>query len=727
MSHVKNLQTNRKQQKNKAANNVFKYVLFGITLFVVFLIIASFATIILSGVGTVNNNDSYTWTQILFGERFDMHGYMAMGIIVINTIWMSILVLLVATPISVATALFITKLANKGMRNFMIAVVSILAAIPSVIYGSFGKFVILDLVNKFGFSELSTSSTLISVVIIVSLMVIPTITLMSTTSLMMVDRKMEDSSEALGATKVQTSIFVSLRSAKTGIIIGMLFALGRCLGEATAISMLSGETPDQIGVTFRLSEVSLFMSPTIIYAFGQAQQGIDTAIFAYSVLSALLLITIILLFAFVKFIEHKTDDVQNSKRQSAKAVELHNIKKMIEKNQYDLLKESEIKKYHANLNRINAEQARITSTAYLRANEIAEIQGRSSRDNSMTAASYKESRSMIYKGVIIGLSMIGVLALISILGFLFKTDLSLLFNWEYLSSPGTIWSEWSNGQYIGLGVCMFGTMFNIFMTLLIALPLGILIATYTHTYLQGEGIINRVVSFAFQIMTSIPAVVYGTLAAIIFSYSGFFRQNYNSMVPVFMLVLVVLPTIIKQTQEGFNNVKNSQIEGSHALGATDSYTSFRIVIKQAMPAILSAAILAISIVMADSAISITIIGKPGELTYASDWIKKGGYTLATNIYYLSFADTLTIPRYIAIEQIKVIGIILMLLIFWLSMISQKIKSQNNMSASIMAAGILFYMCSYWIFGGVMAFMFIGLLLGLIGLFYDLIIRIVKGK
>ncbi len=724
MSHVKNLQTNRKQQKNKFANNVFKYVLLGITLFVVFLIIASFATIILDGFSTVNESSEYTWTQILFGDHFYMPGYMAMGIIVVNTIWMAMLVLLVATPISVATALFITKITGKGMRNFMIAVVAILAAIPSVVYGSFGKFVILALVNKLGFSDLSTSSTLMSVIIIVSLMVIPTITLMTTTSLMMVDTKMEDSSEALGATKVQTSIFVSLRSAKTGIIIGMLFALGRCLGEATAISMLNGEIPNQTGITFKLSEVSLFMSPLIMYAFGQSQTGVDSAVFVYSVLSALLLITIILLFAFIKFIEVKTDDTQNSKKQSARAIELYNINKKVNRGQFDQLRASEIKKYESNLVRINNEQARVTSLSYIRSNEIAELQGRTSRDISKSAEAFKESRTMIYKSLIVVLSMVGVVALVSILTFLFDTDLSLLFNWEYLSSTGTIQSDWSQGQYVGLGMCMFGTMYNILLTLIIALPLGIMIATFTNTYLKGDGMLTKTISFSFQIMTSIPAVVYGTLAAILFSYSGFFRQNYNSLVPVFMLVLVVLPTIIKQTQEGFNNVKNSQVEGSHALGATDSYTSFKIVIRQAMPAILSAAILAISIVMADSAIMITIIGKPDEWTFASDWVANGGYTLATNIYYLSFAGMLDIPRYIAIEQIKVIGIILMLLIFWLSMISQKIKSHNNISAAIMAAGILFYMCSYWIFGGVLIFMIVGLILGAVGLLYDLV---VKGK
>ncbi len=722
MFYVNNLKNNNKQQKSEIMNKAFKYVLFGITLFVVFLIIMAFAVVIMDGIGSVSDNETYSWTDILFGTEFSMPGSMAMGIIIINTVWMSILVLIVATPISVATALFITKIASPRVRNLMVSVVAILAAIPSVIYGAFGKYVILNVVYNLGYSDLSTTATLMSVIIIVSLMVIPTITLMSTTSLMMVDKKMEDSSEALGATRVQTSIFVSLRSAKTGIIIGMLFALGRCLGEATAISMLSGESFTQIGFNLKLSEVSLFMSPVIMQAFNKSQDGIEWAAFVYSVLSALLLITIILIFSFVKFIEHNTDDLVKSKKQSKRAIQLNNIDRKINEGKFDSLSKNDISLYEKNLIHINDEHYRMESAVSIRKHEIDHINSRTSLLGDAKGEAFKEGRTIIYKAIIIALSMVGVIALISILGFLFNTDLSLLFNWEYLSSTGPIFSEaMGDGAYIGLGMAMFGTMFNIIVSLAIALPLGILIAIFLNTYLKGEGWLSSGISFSFQIMTSIPAVIYGTLASIIFVQGGFIRENANSLVPVIMLSLVILPTIIKQTTEGFNNVKNSQVEGSQALGASDAYTSIRIVLKQSMPAILSAAILAISIVMADSAIMITIIGKPGTPSLESDWIEQGGYTLATLIYYLSStADPAT--RFVAIEQIKVIGIILMLLIFWLTMISQKIKSNNNLSALIMFVGIIVYMTSYWIFGGVLILMIAGLALGLIGAFIDLFIE-----
>ncbi len=712
MSYVKNLNNIEKQKKNNVANNITKWVLLFIVLFVISIIIFAFTSIILRGVNTVNSDDGHSWSQILFGDKFDMNNYMAMGIIVFNTIWMAFLVLLVASPISIFTALFITKVLKDRSRGVMVAIVSILAAIPSVVYGAFGKYFILKFMGTIGLSPNQTTDSLLSVVIIVSLMVMPTITLMTTTSILMTDKKMEDSSEALGATKMQTSMFVTLRAAKSGIVVGMMFAIGRCIGEATAISMLSGTLPHAEGVTLNPFHTSLFMSPVIMGALSGASQK-EGQKFAYEVLSALLLITVILVFLFVKFIENKTDDNVRSKKHSKKAIKTYNVVKKVNKHGIDSLTSSENGVYERYLysNEIQ------NNISLMRSDEISSIYSKTSLDSNSKYASHKEMQSFIYKSLIVIFSMFGVFALASILLFLFNADLSLLFNWEHLTSTGFYSSD---DNYIGLGMAMFGTMTNIIGALAIALPIGIAIGIYSNSFLNKDSLMSSIISFAFQIMTSIPAVIYGTLATIIFVSGGFIRNNINSFIPIAMLALVILPTIIKQTQEGFKNVKNSQVEGSYALGATTSYTSTRIVIAQSIPAILSAAILAISIVMADSAIMITILGKPDTPSEMKGWIESGGYTLSTLIYWLSsMANSGEISsRAAAIDQIKVIGIILMVLIFWLTLISQKIKNRVYIPALIMFIGIMLYMTSYFMFGGILIFMIIGLILGIIGAIYS---------
>ncbi len=712
MSYVSNLQNSRKQKKNKFVDGIVKYSLLIIVLFVVFFILFSFALIIKDSILQVGEEGSpASWGEILFGNEFDMNATFAMGIIVFNTVWMAILVLLFATPMSVATALLITKVLKKSTRNVFIAIVSILAAIPSVVYGSFGKYFLLKFFATLGLSSNSTEAILLSIVFIVGMMVMPTITLMTITSIMLVDRKMEDSSEALGATRIQTSIYVTLRSAKTGIIVGMLFALGRCIGEATAISMLDGSVPYADGITLSPFNTSLFLSPVIMGALSGASQN-DKQNFVYVVMSGLLLITVICLFVFAKFIEYKTDDNIKSKKYSEKTILTNNVIEKVNLNGQESLNKKEINIYKKYLKDITYKQEDI---ALSRANEISLIQSRSSLNQSNKHETYKNTKTTLFKALILSFSMIGVITLISIILFLLSGDLSLLLNWDYLTSRGRLVG---NEDYYGLGMAMMGTIMNIIISLSIALPLGIAIATYTNNFMERDTKMAAFISFSFQIMTSIPAVIYGTLATIIFVQGGFIRTNYLSIVPIVMLALVILPTIIKQTQEGFKNIKVSQEEGSFALGASKTQTSFKIVISQSMPAILSAAILAISIVMADSAIMITIIGKPGTPASLDLWMQDGGRTLATQIYWLSAGgQSAEIDRAAAKDQIKAIGLILMLLIFWLTLTSQKIKNNKMRSALIMFVGITLYGFSFYLFGGSIILMILGLALGLIGAIY----------
>ncbi len=717
MSYVRDLQNHRKQQKNKMADLLVKYSLLAIVLFVVFFIVISFGLIIRASIVEVGSSDSLaSWGEILFGSEFDMVGEFAMGIIVFNTIWMSMLVLALAAPVSIATALLITRVLNKNMRNIFIAMVSILAAIPSVVYGSFGKYVLLKFISMIGLSQNATDATLLAVIIIVAIMVMPTITLMTITSILLVDRKLEDSAEALGATKMQTSVYVTLRSARTGIVVGMLFALGRCIGEATAISMLSGEVAGASGITLSPFNTSLFLSPTIMGALGGVSQKEGNE-FAYIVMSGLLLITVILLFVFAKFVEHSTDDVIKSKKLSKIAVSQTNLLRKIDKFGEDSLtkvEQSQYAKYLAD------HSYKPTNIALVRANEISSVYSRSSLDENKRHEAHKDSSSFMFKTLIMVFSMFGIISLFSIVLFLTSGDTSLLTNWEYLTSRGRVPS---NTELFGLAMPMIGTMITIMAALIIALPLGIAIAVYTNTFMTKDTKLAAFISFAFQIMTSIPAVIYGTIAAIIFVEGGFIRSNFISVIPMLMLALVVLPTIIKQTQEGFRSIKSSQEEGAYALGASKTYTATRIVVAQSMPAILSAAILAISIVMADSAIMITIIGNTQTTNDINVWMQNGGYTLSTQIYWLSAkGNSGDISREIAKDQIKAIGLLLMLLIFWLTLISQKIKNKQIKGSAIMFAGIIMYMISFYIFGGVLILMILGPILGIFGAIYEMIFK-----
>jgi phosphate transport system permease protein len=184
------------------------------------------------------------------------------GFAIINTLIVVILAITIAVPISIATALFIAKIAPKPIASIIRTVVELLASIPSIIYGVFGLGVITNLVVNL--ANLSNSRTaaglsLLSTVIVLAMMILPTITAVAETAIRSVDVDLIKGSLALGATKMQTYIKVVISAAKSGIFAGIILGVGRALGEATAVAMVSGNL-------FRGININLFDTTTTLTA-----------------------------------------------------------------------------------------------------------------------------------------------------------------------------------------------------------------------------------------------------------------------------------------------------------------------------------------------------------------------------------------------------------------------------------------------------------------------------
>lgn len=185
--------------------------------------------------------------------------------IVINTIISALGALLISFPISVLTALFIAKIAPKGLSKIMTTIVELLAAIPSVVYGVFAAGVIVRWVDSLavslGFSTYGGNS-LMAVSILLAIMVFPTMTSLAIVAINAVPKELTEGSLALGATPTQTNFKVVLTSAKSGIFAGLILGLGRAFGEATAVSMVAGNamqgpTLDPFGITRTLTSTML--------------------------------------------------------------------------------------------------------------------------------------------------------------------------------------------------------------------------------------------------------------------------------------------------------------------------------------------------------------------------------------------------------------------------------------------------------------------------------------
>lgn len=158
--------------------------------------------------------------------------------------------ILIGVPIGVLTAVFIAEVAPKPMAAVVQPAVELLAAIPSVIYGLLGKMILNPLMYKLELAVFADSEThqftggsnLLSAILVLAIMTLPTIINITTSSIRAVPASMKSASLAVGATRIQTIFKVIIPAAKSGIMTGIVLGIGRALGEAMAINMVAGGT-----------------------------------------------------------------------------------------------------------------------------------------------------------------------------------------------------------------------------------------------------------------------------------------------------------------------------------------------------------------------------------------------------------------------------------------------------------------------------------------------------
>jgi phosphate transport system permease protein len=168
----------------------------------------------------------------------------------------SFLALLIAVPLGVASAIFLSEMAPPRLSNILTFLVELLAAVPSVIYGLIGIFVLLPLIRAylvpalkgaFGYLPIFQGTfygvSLLSAGLVLSIMVVPFIISVSREVLRAVPVEQREAALALGATKWETTWDIVLPNASTGIFASIFLALARALGETMAVTMVVGNTP----------------------------------------------------------------------------------------------------------------------------------------------------------------------------------------------------------------------------------------------------------------------------------------------------------------------------------------------------------------------------------------------------------------------------------------------------------------------------------------------------
>ena len=176
--------------------------------------------------------------NFLSGQKWKP-GHERFGILpfILGSIYVTAGALIVGVPAGLLTAIFMSRFASKKMVKVMRPAVSLLAGIPSVVYGFFGLVVLVPLVRElFG----GTGSSLLTACVLLGMMILPTIITVSESALNAVPASYYEGALALGATHERSVFHVVLPAAKSGVMAGIVLGIGRAIGEATAVMMVAG-------------------------------------------------------------------------------------------------------------------------------------------------------------------------------------------------------------------------------------------------------------------------------------------------------------------------------------------------------------------------------------------------------------------------------------------------------------------------------------------------------
>ena len=224
-------------KKNRVFENVVHGIFLLLGLITVGCVLLITVYLIISGIPAIKE---IGLVKFLFGKEWaSTAAEPKFGILpfILTSVYGTAGAILIGVPVGFFTAVFLSKVAGKKVRSAMETAVSLLAGIPSVVYGLVGMLVLVPAVRSI--FHVPDGASLLAAIIVLAIMILPSIIKVSVTALDAVPKEYEDASLALGASPVETFFRVSVPAAKSGIAAAVVLGVGRAIGEAMAV-MVAG-------------------------------------------------------------------------------------------------------------------------------------------------------------------------------------------------------------------------------------------------------------------------------------------------------------------------------------------------------------------------------------------------------------------------------------------------------------------------------------------------------
>ncbi len=534
---------------------------------------------------------------------------------IIGTLAATVGALVIGGTLGYFTAVFIAFYCPERLKKIFSSTVNLLAGIPSVVYGFFGIMFLLPLLANFAPNN---GSGLLATSLILGIMIMPTVVSLSKTSLEAVPRAYYEGALALGSTHSQAVFGTVTKAAKSGVTASLVLGIGRALGETMAVVMVAGNSvayPDSLFNSFRVLTANIVME--MGYA-GEVQQG---ALVATGVILLVFVLIVNLIFGAI------------SKKTIKSAVNKTGLFSRIFKKDDE---KSGVKNSVA-----SGVASKITSG--VATDEKSDEKGGEKTDakNGVTkrniffekigdffsSLKYKMKTASVGAGVSVGAGIFAGITLLLIIGFVLVKGAPTLF-----ANPHLLFGKYEfNSEKITILPSIVTTLMTVALSLLVAVPIGICTAIFLNEYAKKNNVFIKIIRGAIDLLNGVPSIVYGLFGMI--TFVALIKGRSTIMAGSLTVGIMLLPTIVRSTEESLKSVQDSLREGSFALGAGKMRTIFKIVLPSALPGILSAIILSMGRVISESAPFIYTMGS--VISAMPKGYFDSNATLAVALYRLS--------------------------------------------------------------------------------------------
>jgi len=630
----------KNQVKGKQAKEVIMAIIFFLCACVSILAIITIAGFLFTGglpaIREIGVREFFLGTAWSPRDRYPTFGILPM---IAGSVSITIGAILIGVPIGVFTAIFLAYMCPRRLYKIIKPVVNLLAGIPSVVYGFFGMVVIVPFLRPFAervdAAGIPTGNSILAASILLGIMILPVVIGISESAIRAVPDHYYEGALALGASKLRSVLCVVVPAAKSGILAAVVLGVGRAIGETMAVNMVAGNQPR---MPIHLLRGARSLTANVVMEMSYASDLHRESLIATGVVLLLFILLINMIFVFIVKRNVSKGSLNGSR-----------LSKIMDKPMVYIKWALPFTMILLGQFYFNSRWLVVGSIAFMAVPVIKRLY-------TLLSISVLRLLTRIWDKFFYALTWVFASITVLALGFIFFHILSNGF--RHLATPGLFAID-ASAPGISLFPSIISTVLMVALVLAIAVPLGVFSAVFLVEYLKTGSRFVTVIRSAAEVLAGIPSIVYGLFGMMFFRI--FLGLGISVLSGALTMSIMMLPLIMRSTEEALKSVPDTYREASFGLGAGKLRTVFRIILPSAIPGIFAGIILAIGRVVGESAALIFTAGAL-QIPRIPTGLLDTGTTLTVHMWQLSNYGRFVNETYAA-------AVVLLIVVFCLNSVS----------------------------------------------------------